>query len=202
MTHGELVFFGNKYTITQGLLSFSDPTRIVPVLNLDLETKARGVDVTLTVSGPISKLNVGYRSDPPLQFADVVALLATGRTPTAATLATDTGESQNFQQLGATALLGQALANPAADRLQRFFGVSRVKIDPQLTGITGSPEARLTVEQEVTPELLFTYVSNVASTSTQLIRVEWNFSRTWAAILTREENGYVGLDFAYRKRFK
>ncbi len=202
VTHGELVFFGNKYTITQGLLSFSDPARIVPVLNVDLETKARGVDVTLTVRGPISKLNVSYRSDPPLQFADIVALLATGRTPTAATLSTDTGQPQNFQQLGASALLGQALANPAADRLQRFFGVSRIKIDPQLTGITGSPEARLTIEQEVTPQLLFTYVSNVASTSTQLIRVEWNFSPSWGAILTREENGYVALDFAFRKRFK
>jgi translocation and assembly module TamB len=86
--------------------------------------------------------------------------------------------------------------------LQRFFGVSRVKIDPQLTGITGSPEARLTVEQQVSPEILFTYITDVSSTSTQLIRVEWDFSRQWAAIVTREENGYVGVDFAFKKRFR
>ena len=77
-----------------------------------------------------------------------------------------------------------------------------MKIDPQSTGITGSQEARLTVEQQVSPELLFTYINDVSSTSTQLIRVEWDFNRRWAAILTREENGYVGLDFAFRKRFK
>jgi translocation and assembly module TamB len=202
VTHGDMVFFGNKYTISQAALTFSDPARIAPVLNVDIETKARGVTVTLTIAGPMNKLNLSYRSDPPLQFADIVALLATGRSPTSATLATDTGQSPNFQQLNGNALLGQALANPAAGRLERFFGVSRIKIDPQLTGVTGVPEARLTIEQEVTPSLLFTYVSDVSNTNTQLIRVEWSFSRTWGAILTRDENGYVSLDFAYRKRFK
>ena len=203
ITQGELTFFGNKYSINQGTISFFNAARIDPILNVDFETKARGVDVILTVSGPINKLNVTYRSDPPLQFGDIVALLATGRTPTDPTLAVrNTGQSQSFQQVGASALLGQAIASPSAGRLQRFFGVSRLKIDPQLTGITGSPEARLTVEQQITPEILFTYITDVSSTSTQLIRVEWSFNRHWSAILIREENGYVGLDFAYRKRFK
>ncbi len=203
ITQGDLNFFGNKYTINQGSISFFNATKIDPILNVDLETKARGVDVVLTVSGPIDKLNVSYRSDPPLQFSDIVALLATGRTPTDPTLAVrDTGTPQNLQQMGASALIGQAISNPVSGQLQRFFGVSKIKIDPQLTGITGSPEARLTIEQQITPDLLFTYINDVSSTSTQLIRVEWNFNRRWAAILTREENGYVGLDFAFKKRFK
>jgi translocation and assembly module TamB len=203
ITQGELVFFGNKYAINQGSISFFNPTRIEPILNIDLETKARGVDVILTVSGPMNKLGISYRSDPPLQFADIVALLATGRAPGDPTNAVGvTGQSTNFQQLGASALLGQAIANPVAGRLQRFFGVSRLKIDPQLTGVTGSPEARLTIEQQITPELLFTYITDVSSTSTQLIRVEWSFNRHWSAIVIRDENGYVGLDFAYKKRFR
>ena len=203
VTQGEIVFFGNKYAINQGTISFFNAAKIEPVLNIDLETKARGVEVVLTLSGPITKLNVSYRSDPPLQFSDIVALLATGRTPSDPTLAVrDSGQSQSFQQLGADTLIGQAIANPVAGRLQRFFGVSRLKIDPQLTGITGSPQARLTIEQQVTPEILFTYITDVSSTSTQLIRVEFAFNRNWSAVLIREENGYVGLDFAFKKRFK
>jgi len=203
VTAGEATFFGNKYTINQGSISFFNPARIDPILNVDLETKARGVDVILTVTGPMNKLNVTYRSDPPLQFGDIIALLATGRTPNDPTLAIrDTGQQQNFQQLGASALLGQAISNPVGGPLQRFFGVSKLKIDPQLTGVTGSPEARLTVEQQVTPDILFTYVSDVSNTSTQLIRVEWALNRRWSAILTREENGYVAVDFAFKKHFK
>lgn len=203
ITQGELVFFGNKYTINQGSVSFLNPARIDPILNVDLQTRARGVTVTLTLSGPINKLNLSYRSDPPLQWADIIALLATGRSPTDPTLVSqNTGQSQNLQQLGASGLISQAIQNPVSGNLQRFFGVSRIKIDPQLIGITGSPEARLTIEQQVTPDLLFTYISDVSSTSTQLFQVEWDFNRKWAAILTREENGYVGLNFAYKKRFK
>jgi translocation and assembly module TamB len=203
VTQGELAFFGNKYTINQGSISFFNPAKIDPILNVDLETKARGVEVTITVTGPINNLHASYRSDPPLQFADIVALLATGRSPMDSTLASaNTGQSQSLQQLGASALVGQAISNPVGGPLQRFFGVSKVKIDPQLTGITGSPEARLTIEQQVSPDILFTYIDDVSSTSTQLIRVEWDFNRRWAAIVTREQNGYVGVEFAFKKRFK
>jgi len=204
ITQGELAFFGNKYIINQGSVSFFNPAKIDPVLNIDLETKARGVEVVITVTGPINALRASYRSDPPLQFSDIVALLATGRSPTDTTLGTtNTSESQNLQQLGATGLIGQALSSPGGGGpLQRFFGVSKVKIDPQATGITGSPQPRLTIEQQVSPDILFTYITDVSSTSTQLIRVEWDFNRRWAAIVTREQNGYVGVEFAFKKRFK
>ncbi len=203
LTQGELVFFGNKYTLNQGSISFFNPASIEPILNIDLETKARGVDVTLKITGPANKPNLSVQSDPPFQFGDIVALLATGRTPNDPTLALqNTGQSQSLKNIGASALIGQAIANPVAGNLQRFFGVSRIKIDPQLVGITGSPEARLTIEQQITPDLLFTYISDVSSTSTQLFQVRWDFNPKWSALLTREENGYVGVDFTYKKRFK
>ena len=37
--------------------------------------------------------------------------------------------------MGASALLGSAIANPVAGRLQRFFGVSSLRIDPTFSGI-------------------------------------------------------------------
>jgi translocation and assembly module TamB len=203
VSHGELSFFGNKYTITQGNVSFYNPARIEPVMNIDLSTKARGVEVILTVAGPPDKLNMSYRSDPPLEFGDIISLLATGRTPTESTVASrGTGPTAGFEQMGAGALLGQALASPVAGRLQRFFGVSRLKIDPELSGVTGSPAARLTIEQQITPDILFTYVADVAHTNDQLIRVEWSINRQVSAVLQREENGYVGLDFVWKKRLK
>ena len=203
VSQGEVLFFGNKYTISRGAISFFNPSKIDPILDVDLQTKARGVDVTLTVTGSPSNLGMTYRSDPPLEFSDIVALLATGRTPDDPSVALrGNAPTPSFEQLGASALIGQTLANPVAGRLQRFFGVSRIKIDPQLSGVGGNPGARLTVEQQVTPDILFTYITDVSNTSQQLIRVEWAFNRNWSAVLEREQNGYVGLDFTYKKRFK
>jgi len=54
ITQGEVNFLGNKYTINQGSLSFSNPVKLDPVLNVDLETRVQGIDVILTVSGPLT----------------------------------------------------------------------------------------------------------------------------------------------------
>jgi translocation and assembly module TamB len=204
ITQGQMVFFGTKFTINQGSIAFYNPLRVEPVLDVDLETKARGIDVMLTVSGPLDKLNLTPRSDPPLQFNEIVALLATGRNPTSdpALLAAQSTSPQSWQQIGASAMLGQAISSPVAGRLQRFFGVSNLRVDPTLPGVETNPQARLTLEQQVTPDLTFTYITNVTTSNPQVVRVEWSFSRQWSAVVLREENGLLGLDFFYKRRFK
>jgi translocation and assembly module TamB len=204
ITQGQMVFFGTKFTINQGSIAFYNPLRVEPVLNVDLETRARGIDVMLTVSGPLDKLNLTPRSDPPLQFNEIVALLATGRNPTSdpALLAAQSTTPQSWQQIGASAMLGQAISSPVAGRLQRFFGVSTLRVDPTLPGVETNPQARLTLEQQVTPDLIFTYITNVTTSNPQVVRVEWSFSKQWSAVVLREENGLLGLDFFYKRRFR
>ncbi len=204
VTEGEINFFGTKYTITQGSVLFTNPVKLEPVLNVDLQTRVSGIDVTLAITGPINKLNLTPRSDPPMQYADVIALLATGSPPSSdPTLAARQGTPQeSFTQLGANALIGQVVANPVSSRLQRFFGVSKLKIDPQLTGVESNPQARLTVEQQVNKNVTFTYITNIATTNQVIVRIEWAFNKTWSAIAVRDENGLFGLDIYYKKRVK
>jgi translocation and assembly module TamB len=204
VTQGQVVFYGTKFAINQGSIAFYNPLRVEPVLNVDLETRARGVDVMLTISGPLNKLNLTPRSDPPLQFNEIVALLATGRAPTSdpALLAAQSTTPQSWQQMGASALLGQAISSPVAGRLQRFFGVSNLRIDPTLPGLETNPQARLTLEQQVTPDITFTYITNVTTSNPQVVRVEWSLSKQWSVVALREENGLFGLDFFYKRRFK
>jgi translocation and assembly module TamB len=204
ISQGKLQFFGTEYTVSQGTVSFYNPVKVEPILNIDLETKARGIDITLSVAGPLNKLTLTPRSDPPLQFSEIVALLAQGRAPTSdpSLMRRQTEAPQTFQQAGASALLGSAIANPVAGRLQRFFGVSKIRIDPSLAGVENNPQARLTLEQQVTPNLTFTYITNVTTSNPQVVRVEWAVSRQWSIVALREENGLTGLDFYYKKRFK
>ena len=177
--------------------------RIDPILDIDLETKANGIDVTLNVSGPFTKPNLTPRSDPPLQFNEIVASLANGRSPTSdpARLTQDSTSPQSWQQMGASALLGQALASPVTGRLQRFFGVSQLRIDPTLPGVEYNPQARLTLEQQVTPDITFTYITDVTNSNPQVVRVEWSFAKQWSVVALREENGVFGMDFFYKRRF-
>lgn len=204
VTQGDVVFFGAKYSIDQGTIAFYDLQKIEPILSVDLETTVQGVDVSLSVSGPIERMKLSYRSDPPLEFQQIVSLLATGAVPTTdPVLAAHTPAvpQQNFQQTGASTLLGQAVANPISGRLQRLFGVSKLSIDPQIVGNSNSPQATMTFQQQVTKDITFTYIQDVTRSNSQSLRVEWAISPQFSAVLQRDLYGDVNLDFFYKKRF-
>lgn len=110
--------------------------------------------------------------------------------------------NQSFLATGANTLISQAIATPVSSRLQRFFGVSKLKIDPMLTGLEGTPQARLTIEQQISPNITLTYVTNLTETQQQIVRLEWDFSRQWSVVAVRDANGIFGIDFNYKKRFK
>ena len=101
---------------------------------MDLETKARGVTVNIAISGTMQKLNVNYSSDPPMQPQEIIALLAVGRAPTdsAGLNVTQSNSSSTSLVEAGGGLIGQAISAQLSSRLQRFFGASRVKIDPTL----------------------------------------------------------------------
>jgi translocation and assembly module TamB len=204
ITQGEIVFFGSRYTIDQGTIAFYNPNRVEPILNVDLTTAVKGVNVALSVSGPMERLKLTYRSEPPLQFSEIVSLLATGKVPTSDPVLAarqPPAPEQSFEQVGASALLGQAVANPVSGRLQRLFGVSKLKIDPLITGAENTPQATMTLEQQITRELTLTYIQDVTESNPQTIRVEWTIDETWSAIAQRQQNGEIGVDLFYKKRF-
>ncbi len=204
VTQGQVIFFGTKYNIGQGTISFFNQTKIEPIVDIDLETRARGIDVILTVTGPLGKLNLTPRSDPPLQFNQIVSLLATGRAPTndPALLAQQTVAPQPWQQMGTSALLGQAISSPVTGRLQRFFGVSSIRIDPYMPGVEFNPQARLTFQQQVTPSIAFTYITVVSSSNPQVVSIAWDINKQLSVNAVRDETGVFGLDFYVKRQFR
>ena len=109
---------------------------------------------------------------------------------------------QGFQQMGETALVSKALADPVSNRLQRVFGVSQLKVDPTFTSGSELPQARVTLQQQISNNVTFTYVTALDNPNTQIIRAEWAFNQQWSAIATRDENGIFSINFFYTKQFR
>jgi translocation and assembly module TamB len=200
VTNGQLVFFGNTYTVSTGTVNFYDPNSISPVLDISLQTVAQGVDVTIGVSGAMDDLRLNYRSDPPLSFPQIVQLLATNTTPANPVIAAHQPPSaqQSLGQIGESAVLGQAIANPLASRVQRVFGLSQFKIDPSVAGNNGQPTARVTLQQKVTSNITFTYITDVTETNSEIVRVQWDMTPKLSAVVLRDFNGNVSLEFFYK----
>ncbi len=203
---GDIKVFGAKYSINRGDVSFVNPVKIDPVLNLDLQTVVRGITVDITISGQLGRLNINYRSDPPLQPRDIIALLTVGRTPVIGSSAPTAQLTNDVTALqsSASTVLGQALSSSSSSSpLSKLFGVTNIRIDPMaLQGISTTPQARLTVEQDISRQITVTYVTNLSQTAEQIFRLEWAFSANYSVVALRDDNGEFGLDIQYRKRFK
>jgi translocation and assembly module TamB len=201
---GDLSFRGNRYRVSRGDLNFVDPFRIDPVINVEATTTIQQYEITLNFNGRSSAMALAYRSDPPLPGNDIVTLLALGKTSSEASLRSG-GTSQSSASSGASALISEAISSQLGGRLERLFGITRFRVDPGLAGVgsTGSSQnagARVTVEQEVTRNLVITYVSNVSSTQQQIIQVEYNVNRNVAIVALRDQNGTFGIDVKIKKR--
>jgi translocation and assembly module TamB len=177
---------------------FSNPVRIEPVLNLEASARVRDVDITLGFHGPADHLTTTYRSDPPLPTADIIALLAVGRTREEAVL--NQQPAPNLTETASNALLAQAADAIVSSRVQRLFGVSRIKIDPQVGGPENNPNARLTLEQQVSDKVTLTYITNISQSAQQIIQVEVQVNKRVSIVAVRDQNGVVGFDLKIRQR--
>ncbi len=205
ITEGKLLFFGSSYTVNNGTIAFYNPIRIEPVLDLSLETQTQGVDVVLKVTGPIDNMKLSYTSDPPLQFQEIVNLLATGSTPTSdPTLLANSPAlpPQTFQQLGESAIVGRALADPVTNQLQRVFGVTQLKINPAFTSGSQLPETQLSLQQQISSNLTFTYVTGLNTANAETIQVLWTFTPQWSAQALRDYNGIFSVTLIYKKQIR
>ncbi len=201
LLNGDLTFAGNRYRLSRGDIDFANPF-IGPVLNIQAATTVQQFEVTLDISGPLSRLSMNYRSDPPLPTSDIISLLALGR-PTDANTSRGSVSGQT-PGMGASALLSQAISSQLGGRIEKLFGISRFRVDPFLAG-TGNEQnaaARVTIEQQVGHNLRITYVTNITGAQQEVIQVEYLVKSDVSIIALRDYNGTFGLDVVFRKRFK
>jgi translocation and assembly module TamB len=201
ITDGKATYNGTTYQLQHGDMFFTNPVKIEPIIDLDATTRIEESDVTIGLHGTASKLTPTFRSEPPLPEADVISLLAQGRTQEEQSI-----YSTQQQQAGvngtANAVLSGALNATVSNRIQKLFGVGSVKIDPTYTGSLGQSSARITVTQNIGQQVLLTYATSVNSTTQQLIQAQVNLSPTFSVTAVRDEADVFSLVLKVHKRYR
>ena len=201
ITDGTANFAGTTYRLQHGQIFFTNPVMIQPIIDIDATTRVEEYDVTIGLHGNISQLTPTFRSEPPLPQADVISLLALGRTQEEQAL-----YSQQEQSIGAdsttNALLGGALNAAVGSRVQKLFGGGSVKIDPTYVGTIGSSSARITVSQNLARNVQVTYATNVNATAQQLIQAQVDITQSVSLLAVRDEAGVFSLVLKVHKRYR
>ena len=201
ITEGSATIAGTRYELQRGEITFTNPVRIQPMIDLNATARVEDYDITLGLHGSVDQMSVTYRSDPPLPEADVVALLALGRTQDQQRLYT-----RQQEQLAANpatdALLGGALNATVSSRVQKLFGAGSVKVDPNYLGVLGNSTTRITVEEQLGRNLTLTYATDVDTTAQQLLQAEIAINRHVSLLVARDESGVFSMVIKATRRFR
>ena len=122
LTGGDLIFQGNRYVLQSGVIDFVNPTRTEPNMNASVTTTILQYNIGLRFEGQLDRLRTSYSSTPALPPADIINLIAFGKTQEAAN-ATATPTNQTAEQSIASAVSGQVTSR--VQKLRRHLAAFR-----------------------------------------------------------------------------
>jgi outer membrane protein insertion porin family len=172
-------FRGQRLEIIAGSLEFAS-NAAKPLLNLQAEGDYNGYHVNIGLNGPVDDPFLVLRSEPQLTPNEILALITTGRTEAGTLLG-----SRDPSVGAAASLLSSGLISRPTEQL---LGISRFQIDPVI-GPNANPAARLTVGQQFSRNLYFSYSTNLSVTTQQTALAEYALSNRFSTLATYTQGG-------------
>lgn len=201
---GKLIYADNEYEVERFLLTFTNPNRIDPMIDLVARTEVRSYDITLNLSGTLDRLNTQFTSDEGLADLEVLALLFGGEElDSRQALPRAPGERSQEQDVRAQSFLAGQAASLVSKRVNTLFGFDRFRIDPQTNETGGSlGGVRLTAGKRISRDLFVTYSTNPASSEEYILRIEWQVARNVVLVFTRNgKDDTYAVDAEWERRY-
>ena len=191
LTSGELFYRSVRYQLQRGIITFDNPNETEPVMNVSVTTTVEQYNLTLTLRGPFDKLTASYVSDPPLATADIINLIARGKT---------TQEANAVSQSTDSMIASQA-ASQVSSSVQKLAGISSLQIDPLVGGNNQSRSARVAIQQRVTKNFLFTFSTDVSQPGNEMVQGDYQINKRWSVSMARDQTGGVSVNGRYHTNF-
>jgi translocation and assembly module TamB len=191
LTSGELFYRNVRYQLQTGVITFDNPNETHPVMNVSATTMVEQYNLTLTMRGPLDKLTTSYVSDPPLATADIINLIAQGKTT----------QEANATSQSTDSIIASQAASQVSGGVQKLAGLSSLQIDPTIGGNGQNPGAQIAIQQRVTKNLLFTFSTDVSQPGSEMVQGEYQINKRWSVSAARDQLGGVSVDGRYHTRF-
>ena len=191
LTAGELFYRNVRYQLQRGIIVFQDPNETKPVLNVAVSTTIQQYNLTLNLRGPLDALTTSYSSDPPLSSADIINLIARGKTTSELAASSPSTDS----------MIASQAASQVSGSLQKLAGISSLQIDPLLGGNNQNPSARVALQQRVSKNFLFTFSTDVSQPGSEIVQGDYQINKRWSVSVARDQVGGVSIDGRFHTKF-
>lgn len=183
LIRGNATFRGNRYRLARGTVDFVDTYRVMPVLDIEAETRVQDYDVTAHLSGPAQAPVIDLSARPDLSEIDIVSLLTFGFTQFEVRDAGGSAGAAGLEVVSAYTGLDKELRRvlPEAVRKSSALSLDELRLTSQFSARAGASVPAVALGMEVNPGLWGVDGSRLRLQSTLLDttgsgtqqRVEW-----------------------------
>ena len=193
---GTLVYAETPYRTERAMVTFANPYRIEPLVDLVASTKIRDYEIRLSLTGTPDRLQASFFSNPPLPEIEVLRLIATGGSSAGSFTGAPGAGGASAERL----LFGQA-ASIISQRVNNLFGLDTFRIEPLIEAGDNVSTARVEVGKRISKRLAVTYSYAPTDSDEQGLQVEWQLFEGVYLVATQNRDGTYGLDIRREQRF-
>lgn len=194
---GTVNFNKSEFKIKNGRIDFINPYKIEADMHIEGEMAIRTWIITLTVSGKPDNLEIQLFSNPSESHADIISLIAFGKTTK------EMGQTQGSGLATSGQIISGLLADAFKKDLKEATGIDRleIKMDEQ-TG-SRSQSVKVTVGKDLSKQMGVTYGVDTSDGKTvQRVTTYYKLLENLLISGFQDSGGKIGGELKYRLEFR
>jgi translocation and assembly module TamB len=182
-------YYGKKFVIENGQVTFTGSPEINPLLDVTVTKKVSDYAVAIHVTGKAQQPTITLSSTPELPQADVLSLIVIGKTTDRLTSSERTSLSSHAQQIA-----GDILASQLEKILGPALGLDTIEITTGDQGGAGS----VRVGRYITQDIFLSYEHEMGAEGSNTAGVEYSINRRLKVKGSTSDKGENIIDFFWR----
>jgi translocation and assembly module TamB len=192
MVRGFATFYGKKFVMQEGQVTFPGTPEINPFLDITVTHTVTGYLVAIHVAGKARQPQITFSSTPELEQSDILSLLIVGKTM-------DRLSSSDQENL--TSQLGGAAGGLIAGKLQDVIG-GALGLDTFTIGAGDSfGSSSVSIGQYITQDIFLSYEVGMGKSGGNKVGVEYSITPQLKLKGSSSDNGASAVDFLWRKDY-
>jgi outer membrane protein assembly factor BamA/autotransporter translocation and assembly factor TamB len=197
---GQVFMGGRTYDLEYAVVDFSRGNGLEPWVQVRAQTHVSQYTVVAEVTGPATSFQSRFVSDPPLSDRDIVSLLTSGRTISAAAAGAGQTDALSMASGGMLGRTGRMFGFDSV-RIERSGERQDLDFDPTAVTSQANPTSRLTFSKRLRNNIQATYSQSLTSAGNNTWFVSWKPWPPFEARVVQRDDRTGALEFRHDVSF-
>ena len=187
---GWAAFKGRRFVMERGRVMFTGGREIDPLLDIVAAHQASEYLVKVVVAGSAERPTLDLESEPPLDQADILAVLLFGKPASEL----ERGEKLDLQRQAAS-LAGSYAASAIGQSVSDALGLEALGVEMDFSG------GQVGFQRYLTPKTRISISQDVVGRKGQEVSIHYELAPGWELGTVTSSSGSSGADILWRKRY-